>query len=187
MRITLTAHYIALDYVPMKTLYHEFYFADADALNPVIISAYLDKLEAGEVRKTHLFEGRYENIYIDREEIPGLSELIPFWLASAAEVLDRHQVELRCGFWFNDMRPGDVTLPHSHDDYDELLSGVYYLTVPENSGELVLHDGDEKLSVMPEAGKLVLFSSSNVHEVTKNLSQETRLSIGINFGDVNPE
>jgi len=184
--MALTAHYLALDNVAMKSTYHEFYFADADALNPEIISAYLRKLEAGEVRKTHLFEGRYENIYIDRGEIPGLSGLISFWVASAAEVLNKQQDELRCGFWFNDMRPGDVTLPHSHDDYDELLSGVYYLKVPENSGELVLHEGDQQFTVAPEAGKLVLFSSSNMHEVTENLSQEARLSIGINFGDPNP-
>jgi len=169
----------------MKPIYHEFHFPDAETLNPELISAYLRKLKADEVRKSHLFEGRYENIYINREELPSLSELIPFWIASAAKVLNKPDDELRCGFWFNDMRPGHVTLPHSHDDDDEWLSGVYYLQVPENSGELVLHDGDEQITVAPEAGKLVLFSASNVHEVTKNLSQETRLSIGINFGWVN--
>ena len=171
-----------LNYVVMKSSYYEFNFPDAKAVNSQIITGYLDRLKKGDVRKTHLFSGRYENVYIDREEIPALSELIPFWLASAAEVLGKQVSELRCGFWFNDMRPGDLTLPHSHDDYDEWLSGVYYLKVPENSGELVLHSGGDKIPVLPEEGKLVLFSSGDVHEVTANHSQEIRLSIGINFG-----
>jgi hypothetical protein len=71
---------------------------------------------------------------------------------------------------------------HSHNDDDELLSGVYYLQAPENSGKLTLYHAQEAVTVDPEAGKLVLFSSSDEHEVSRNLSQETRLSIGINFG-----
>ena len=168
----------------MKSTYTEFKFPDADDVNAAVVSAYLHKLESNEVRKTHLFSGRYENIYIDREEIPALSTLIPFWIASAAAVLKKNPDDMRCGFWFNDMRPGNVTEPHSHDDDDEWLSGVYYLKVPENSGELILHTEEDRLTVRPEVGKLVLFSSSNVHEVSENRSQETRLSIGINFGRV---
>ena len=165
-------------------MYYEFNFPDAEDVNASVILDYLCKLESNEVRKTHLFGGRYENIYIDRKEIPGLSALIPFWIASAAQVLNKQPEDLQCGFWFNDMRPGDVTEPHSHDDDDEWLSGVYYFKVPENSGELILHADDSKTVIQPEAGKLVLFSSSNVHEVSENRSQETRLSIGMNFGRV---
>ena len=168
----------------MKLPYYESNFPDAKVVNIKIITGYLDRLKKDGVRKTHLFSGRYENIYIDREEIPALAELIPFWLACAAKVLNKQVSELRCGFWFNDMRPGDVTEPHSHDDDDEWLSGVYYLKVPENSGELILHIDDSKTVIQPVAGKLVLFSSSNVHEVSENHSQETRLSIGMNFGRV---
>jgi len=166
----------------MKLSYYEFYFPDAGDINSKVIADYLDHLNTGDVRKTHLFSGRYENIYIDREEIPALAALISFWIASAAEVLNKQANDLRCGFWFNDMGPGDLTLPHSHDDDDEWLSGVYYLKVPEDSGDLILRTGGDKLTIAPEVGKLVLFSSSDVHEVTVNHSQETRLSIGINFG-----
>jgi hypothetical protein len=168
----------------MKSMYYEFNFPDADDVNAAVVLDYLHKLESNGVRKSHLFSGRYENIYIDREEIPALSVLIPFWITSAAAVLKKHPDDLQCGFWFNDMRPGDVTEPHSHDDDDEWLSGVYYLKVPENSGELILHAEEDKLTIRPVAGKLVLFSSSNVHEVSENRSQETRLSIGMNFGRV---
>jgi len=168
----------------MNRLFNEFHFVDFETVNDAVAADYLKLRDAGKVRKSHLFSGRYENIYIDRGQIAGLSILIPFWLASATEVLGLKADALRCGFWFNDMQPGDVTLPHSHDDDDEWLSGVYYLKVPENSGALILHTEGRQESIQAEPGKLVLFSSSNVHEVEKNRSQETRLSIGINFGSV---
>lgn len=101
-------------------------------------------------------------------------------------MLDKPVHTLRSGFWFNDMQPGDVTQPHSHDD-DEWLPGVYYLKAPKYSGSLILCAGMKRISIPPEEGKLVLFSSSEVHEVTENKSNETRLSIGMNFGRVNEE
>ena len=166
----------------MHSTYHEFHYPDCSEVNPAVVSGYGEAMKSGHVRKSHLFAGRYENIYIDREAIPALQSLIPFWINAAASVLDKKAEDLRCGFWFNEMGPGDVTQPHNHDDDDEWLSGVYYLIVPSEAGDLILHDGDDRLIVHPEVGKLVLFSSSEVHEVTENLSQQMRLSIGINFG-----
>ena len=166
----------------MNPRYHEFFFSAAGRLNQSVIDGYRFILESGEVKKSHLFEGRYENIYVEREAIPEISDLITFWIDSAAAVLGMNADELQCGFWFNDMRPGDVTLPHTHNDDDELLSGVYYLEIPENSGELVLYHDKQAIRIQPVAGKLVLFSATDEHEVSKNLSEETRLSIGINFG-----
>ena len=166
----------------MDELYNQFFFDDYAAVNSALLAEYLGRLQAGTVRKTHLFDGRYENIYIDREDLASMSKLIPFWIDTAATVLGRPSGELQCGFWFNDMRPGDITLPHSHNDDDELLSGVYYVKVPEHSGELVLYQGNTSYGIQPEEGKLVLFSSSTEHEVTRNDSQEMRLSIGMNLG-----
>jgi hypothetical protein len=175
-----------LDDLAVNQAYYEFYFPQAEQLNPVVFKGYLARLQAGQVRQTHLFGGRYENIYIDREQIPGLSELITFWTESAAQVLQVNADGLQCGFWFNHMRPGDVTTLHSHNDDDELLSGVYYLKVPENSGDLLLNHGGRTVTVRPESGKLVLFSASDEHEVTRNLSRQERLSIGMNFGPRRP-
>lgn len=168
----------------MKSLFQEFYLPSAGELNDAVIAEYRQALASENVKKTHLFAGRYENIYVDHERLPSLSGLVAFWVQSAARVLSRDDDKIRCGYWFNDMQPGDVTLPHSHDDYDEWLSGVYYLKVPQQSGNLILHSEDERVSVIPEEGKLVLFSSSNVHEVEENRSRQARLSIGINFGPV---
>ncbi|HBS26530.1 MAG TPA: hypothetical protein DD827_05280, partial [Gammaproteobacteria bacterium] len=71
---------------------------------------------------------------------------------------------------------------HRHDDDDELLSAVYYINVPNDSGRLILGAGASSSIVQPMAGMLVFFSPAMVHEVEKNQSVETCLSIGINFG-----
>lgn len=133
-------------------------------------------------RRTHFFAGRYENIYVERDCIPALGALLDMARASAGQILDLPPEDLTEGFWFNEMHPGDVTLPHSHDDLDELLSATYYLKVPEDSGELVILDGLARTRFKPAEGLLLLFDPELVHEVTENRSGDTRLSLGINFG-----
>jgi len=88
------------------------------------------------------------------------------------------------GFWFNAMGPGHRTAPHHHDENDELLSAVYYIRVPENSGDLILHTAGKSISIHPQEGKLVLFAPALLHEVTTNLSAELRLSVAVNIGPV---
>lgn len=48
---------------------------------------------------------------------------------------DQPAEKLKYGFWFNPMRPGHTTTPHSHDDDDECLSCVYLLSGPRTLGQ----------------------------------------------------
>ena len=80
------------------------------------------------------------------------------------------------------MPSGAVTSVHSHDDYDELISTVYYVSVPENSGNLIIHEGEKRHVIEPKEGMFVFFAPDVVHEVSKNMSADDRLSIAINFG-----
>lgn len=155
------------------------------ALNKVITQSFLALHQSPSIRKTHLFGGRYENIYMDDSHIPELSDLITVATEYAEQILNKKNI--RTGYWFNFMPPGSVTTAHRHDDYDELLSGVYYLDAPENSGNLVLQEktatGElENVEITPQAGLFVFFKPDVVHEVTENRSGENRLSIGMNFG-----
>jgi len=159
--------------------------ASIQTLNSVITKSFLALHQAPSIRKTHLFDGRYENIYMNDSHIPELLPLIQIATEYAEKILNKKNV--RAGYWFNFMPPGSVTNPHRHDDYDELLSGVYYLDVPEDSGNLVLQDktasGELKsIEVIPQAGLFVFFKPDVIHEVTENKSGENRLSIGMNFG-----
>ena len=132
--------------------------------------------------KTHLFNGRYENIYIEVEKIPELEIIINAALENAANILNVNKENLIVGFWLNAMGAGDITTAHTHDDDDELLSCVYYIKVPENSGNLIIIEHNEKTIIKPEEGTFIFFTPDTLHEVSKNESGQKRLSIAFNFG-----
>ena len=157
----------------------------ASHTNAEIQKGFLNQQNKDDVRKTHLFEGRYENIYLNERHLPELKTLIGEALMHAKKILNLEN--LRAGYWFNYMPPGTTTTLHTHDDDDELLSAVYYVYVPENSGNLIIYEnsesGDEKkIEITSRTGDFIFFKSDIRHEVSKNNSTESRLSIGINFG-----
>ncbi len=154
----------------------------ADELNRGIVESFNAHQDSPLIKKTHYFGDRYENIYIEREEIPEIDQIIEQAILYVSELLDVAVEKLQCGFWFNSMQKGDVTTPHTHDDDDELMSGVYYIQAPKQSGQLIIGIKGYQSVVEPEAGKFVFFKPNVIHEVSENLSDDHRLSIGMNFG-----
>ena len=132
--------------------------------------------------KTHLFNSRYENIYIEQGKIPELEVIVNAAIENAAAILAIKKEKILSGFWFNEMKQGDVTTAHTHDDDDELLSCVYYIKVPDKSGDLIITENNKKTIIKPKEGNFVFFSPAALHEVSKNESGESRLSIAFNFG-----
>jgi len=161
-----------------------------EKLNDTLLAGFLKWHDDNSVRKTHLFAGRYENIYLNETHIPQLTTVIDAAIKSAEIILQTKN--LRAGYWFNYMPAGASTTLHTHDDDDELLSGVYYIHAAKNSGDLIIHEKNPEgsprhLKISPEAGKFIFFKPNVAHEVAKNLSSEHRLSIGINFGIPAPD
>ena len=150
-------------------------------MNPLIRESFYAHLGGPVVRRTHFFRGRFENIYLPLELMPEVSNVLIFVKHAAGEVLGHSANDIRVGFWFNLMQPGEVTTRHTHDDDDELLSAVYYLTVPRDSGELILYPPRGPVYILPQEGRLLLFSPDLPHEVSENCSTESRLSIGMNM------
>mgnify|MGYP002631099143 CR=1 FL=1 len=151
----------------------------------ITIDNYLQKLlsqEDSSLRKTHYFHDRYENIYIESDQ----HELLEFLMSESrqhcAQMLKVETDKLRIGYWFNLMQPGHVTTLHRHDDMDELMSGVIYLVVPKHSGDLVIHHKNKPITLEPKVGNYIYFDPETPHEVTENLSDNYRLSIGMNIG-----
>ncbi len=141
------------------------------------------QLEAGldQARRTHLFGGRYENLYLPLDRVPALTPVLDAIVTAAAGILDVEPAHVRYGFWFNRMAPGDTTTRHNHDDLDERLSGTYYIRTAPGCGDLVLHGRQGATRISAEEGLCVLFRPDLDHEVTRNDSRTIRLSIGINF------
>ena len=155
--------------------------AGTTALNADILAQYRAGRDAADVRRSHWFGGRFENIYLGVERVPALAPVLKLAREGARRFLGRPDVSLVTGFWFNDMGPGQRTLMHDHDEDKELVSAVYYVDVPPDSGELVLYQGLTKTVVSPRAGCLVYFRPDLPHEVTENRSGSSRLSVGMNF------
>lgn len=149
------------------------------------IDQYLQTLlqqDSDTLNQTHFFHDRFENIYLEDCDNTDLNTLMDESLGYCAELLAVNKDELDIGYWFNLMAPGHVTTLHTHDNLNELISGVVYLTVPEDSGNLVLQMDNEEISLEPVTGNYIFFNPETPHLVTQNKASTHRLSIGMNIG-----
>ena len=97
----------------------------------------------------------------------------------------------------NPTMPGGNNTPHHHPDC--MLAVVYYVAVPINSGDILLHDPRGSImwqdpnartdvswqsyrpyhKITPTPGTLLIFPGYVVHSVEANLSNALRMSIAI--------
>lgn len=158
------------------------FMPDAVEINRQIMEVYRQLREEDLLRRSHFFGGRYENLYLERNKIPVIGRVLEQAESYAGSLLQKSAENIRSGFWINDMGPKEHTSAHDHDDFDELLSGVYYVQVPQNSGELIVVDQHIRTLVTPQPGMFVFFAPDVLHSVSANCSEERRISIGMNFG-----
>ena len=113
------------------------------------------------------------------------------------EWLDREPV--LGNMWANINPPGGYNAPHIHPN--SLFSGVYYVKVPKNSGELVCNDPRPGIQttmptrvkgqppqglwreahLQPLQGRVIVFPSWLWHAVEPNMSNDIRISVSFNF------
>jgi len=164
------------------TSLHACTLPDADRINARILAGFAP-LSAGDfARRTHFFGGRFENLYLDLDRMPEQRPILDRAEACAREILAWGTRPLRRGAWFNAQGPGQSTSEHTHEEQDELLSGVYYIKAPRYSGDIVLFDGLLEVRVTPKAGMFLFFAPGLRHRVEPNHSRELRLSLAFNFG-----
>lgn len=154
---------------------------DPEAFNARLTAAFDALADDPDMRRSHFVHGRFENLYPERGLLPEIEPLIAVVEAASRRILQWAD-PLRIGFWFNRMEPGHVTSLHNHDEDDELLSAVYYLSVPADSGRLVFREGPVTSYIEPEPGLLLLFAPRLNHEVEMHRGQGTRLSVAFNLG-----
>jgi uncharacterized cupin superfamily protein len=155
---------------------------ESDKLNASLYQRFMELSGTDRIRQSHHFEGRFENIYVEEADIPDMAKVLNVVKLRAGQLLGVAADTLRAGFWFNAMEAGHRTAPHHHDENDELLSAVYYIRVPEDSGDLILHDDGRRVRIKPREGKLVMFAPNVMHEVTANSGSGLRLSVAMNIG-----
>jgi len=155
---------------------------DAGSVNAGLWRQFLAVRDDPTLQRTHYFAGRYENIYVPEDRMPALKPVLQAASQGAERYLGKPVAGLSAGFWLNEMGPGHMTLPHHHDEDEEQVSGVYYIRVPDDSGDLLLKQGVDCLRITPQEGLFVFFSPRVMHEVTRNNSDKVRLSVGMNFG-----
>jgi len=95
-------------------------------------------------------------------------------------------------FWAQVHKKNESTHLHDHLSVNEAInagkyiSGVYYVQVPKNSGNIIFKYVEHKYIdktyiVEPEEKDILLFPSSLKHEVTKNISNKERIVISFNY------
>ena len=136
---------------------------------------------------SHFICKRWENIYLQPNLVPSVLPILSESLAIAKNIYEESFIiphEL-FGFsfneyWFNIANPGESTGVHNHKKKSK-VSGVFYLQIPKNSGNLNFKsERSEIFELKPKTGKLVLFPSKLNHFVTKNKSDEQRISLAFN-------
>ena len=121
--------------------------------------------------------------------------VVDFILSSATSLLNPMFAAKISGLWINVNPPGSYNEEHIHPNC--LLSGVFYVRVPENSGNLTFvnsseqrmplspflseHTIDSDYEVKPYDGQMILFRSDLRHKVGTNQSQHNRISIAFNL------
>lgn len=102
--------------------------------------------------------------------------------------------------WVNMLDPGAYNTLHLHPN--AMLSGCFYLTVPEGSGAIVFRDPrpgvvmagfpgggvncQKDLEIQPKPGQLVVFPHWLEHRVEPNEASSARISVAINALRVPP-
>ncbi|NCF28106.1 MAG: hypothetical protein GWP69_12040 [Gammaproteobacteria bacterium] len=182
-------------------------FSDYQSVNTAI----RDELEAlgwdklGErqraiIHPSHTFS---EDSFVTVDEVPSIQVVLEFFV-SACNAIARErnwdtretQVTLQ-NYWVHATPPGELTQYHDHKP--GLLSGVYYVDKPENSGDLIFIDvnpyqaygprllpGETDPITRPEItfkadeGTMLIFPAWLPHKVPRNSSDRRRISISFN-------
>ncbi len=127
-----------------------------------------------------------EDLYLRHENVKMLCEKI--------EGIIRENFGLDTGIkdcWLNVNNPGGFNYEHNHAG---VISGCFYVHVPDNSGDIVFHNpairaetvpvieryNERYMYVTPESGDLLIFPPWLTHHVEPNMSPQNRITISFN-------
>lgn len=132
---------------------------------------------------------------------PELKELTDIISSRFIDLAFKMNYNINCpvgNFWININKKNSHNVPHIHPR--TLLTSVYYVKVPENSGNIIFHRtihnyeeyvkdymiskyneyNSSTYTFVPKKGKLLIFPSWLEHEVEPNETDLERISIAFN-------
>jgi uncharacterized protein (TIGR02466 family) len=131
---------------------------------------------------------------LERPDFAALRLAIRAACASALSEMGQDNIDFSLQSWVNMHDRGGFNFLHVHEG--SLLSGTFYLSVPQGSGQFVFRDprpgvihgyvkgavpnGHGDVHLTPSAGLLVLFPCWMEHYVEPHNSDEPRIAIGFN-------
>jgi uncharacterized protein (TIGR02466 family) len=184
-----------------------FEFSDFEAVNAEILEQLdrrgwekLDEKQRAAVDESHSFS---EDRFVTVDEVPAIGIILEYFIKGCNAIARERNWDIReqevslQNYWVHATPPGEVTQHHDHKP--GLLSGVYYVDKPENSGDLVFVDvnpyheygpavlpGTTDPISRPEIampagnGTMLVFPSWLPHKVPRNDSDRRRVSVSFN-------
>ena len=182
-------------------------FSDYESLNADIREGLaqlgwtkLDEKQRRVVDASHTFS---EDHFVTVNEVPAMGAVLDFFVSACNAIgrernwdMREQQVSLQ-NYWVHSTPPGELTQLHSHKP--GLLSGVYYVDKPHDSGELVFVDVNPyhefsprplpgktdpmtspEITLKAEEGTMLIFPGWLPHKVPRNNSDRRRVSISFN-------
>ena len=176
-----------------KTLYeiplYRGWIDDSQVDNDFLIKDALDNYD-DKVSDDLLHTSNEDNQMPDSDEIINLISIIQ----NDYYNLTGYETEIET-YWSHIQMPEQSTNLHNHDMIPRLMSGVYYPhTAPPEAGTLIFNWKDEKArwysdgrvtnmqyTEYAELGKYLLFPPDLNHYVTRNVTNDVRVSISFNL------
>jgi len=122
------------------------YHIDFDAENTLTAL----KENSAKLQYSHKIKGRWENQYIDIELVPDIKNIFQKACQFSKKILKKSVIVPNKSlglnkdeFWFNSSKPGESTGWHDHKE-NASLSAVFYLNVPQKSGDIQFRLKDKK-------------------------------------------
>lgn len=144
-----------------------------------------------------------EDRFVTLEQVPTYQKILDLFLQHCAEIIEGLHWDVAgqelgiTDFWVHPTEPGELTQAHQHAP--SLFSGVYYVDVPPDSGNIVFVDdypygayepkmkagkqnylGWHNLEFEAKEGAMIIFPGWMNHKVTRNRSGRQRLSLSFN-------
>lgn len=196
------------EYLLFPTPIWEFKYSESDAFNQKLADDIMmfdwdaHKKENGFNFGDDL-DTRSEDTFIPLDQAIGIMHVLQLAIEKSIEVaprfgwdLTQNNLQIR-QYWANVNAPYEYNMRHNHSPNH--LSGVYYVRVPANSGNIRFFDERRTKTVTdpysavetdlskscytlePTEGMLLIFPSWLDHIVGQNRSDETRISISFNI------